>query len=448
MANEHRNLRARVPLLLLLGTLLLLPLLWGWLTRPTRSLLTGYQFRQVGVRADSTRWILAHQNAKAVLLFNPADTSQGWQRRELGVAAAGAQHLALDWGGKALLVGSNGAVQVYDSLLQPIPALDTTLTSWPRQMRPKMPQLPKQPGPLPAQLVVADPTGNCAVIVGMHGEVYATGDGGRFWNRWNYPGASARSDTDTVRAAVYAGLQPYINTSWTSSVEPNSRFPSFYLATAQGYYTLYLYQGYLDSEVRISAPGESFTQWKAALPATVAWCGIAAKNNLLAIDRRGNWASIDTAGTDEGAGEFFRRTVSVMPLDSNGNFLGVGSEELFQHRVVGFTTSKKQRVSIGAPQPARIPKPTAAARKATSRASAKQTKTTTPVRNPTKKASATKKTPRPPLEVIYTQPQEPAPKQQEQPVPAKQSDYPVYQQQQQTNKEPSPKPGQDKPRPQ
>jgi hypothetical protein len=117
----HEYLRTWRWWLGLLGLLLL-----GWVVRlvatyPTRTPLAGYRYRQVGVQAGKPRlwWVLAYRGSRAELLFS-TDTSRGWQRHELGVDSSQARALALDWGGRALLVGDSGAVRMYDSLLRPI----------------------------------------------------------------------------------------------------------------------------------------------------------------------------------------------------------------------------------------------------------------------------------------------------------------------------------------
>jgi hypothetical protein len=158
LAKKHQRLGWQVPWLLGGGALLVLALLYTWLAQPSRALLAGYRFRQVGVRADGTRWLLAYHEGQAEILFCPADTSQGWQRHALGVDSVEARAMALDWGGKALLVSSADVVRVYDSLLRPVDSL--------RRVLPPPPNDSSQQPRLSAtqrQSIVADRTGKASV---------------------------------------------------------------------------------------------------------------------------------------------------------------------------------------------------------------------------------------------------------------------------------------------
>lgn len=163
LIERHRQLRAQLRWLLPVGAALLLLLIYQLAAYPERAALTGYRYQQVGVQPDSTWWILAYRNGKAEILFS-RDTAQGWQRRELGVDSAEARSLALNWGGKAILVGDGGAVRVYDSLFRPIDSV----------------RHPLGKGFL-ARWVAADNSGLLAAAIGDSAKAFYSADGGRQW---------------------------------------------------------------------------------------------------------------------------------------------------------------------------------------------------------------------------------------------------------------------------
>ncbi|MBC6611903.1 hypothetical protein H8B15_13295 [Hymenobacter sp. BT507] len=328
---EHDRLRRRVPWLLGVGTLLLvllLPaLLYQELRRPQarRAPLVGYRFRQVGVRPGTLRWILAYRPAdgQAELLFQPADTSHGWQHHALGVDSARARAIALDWGGKVLLVGDNGTVQVYDSLLRPVEALPRALPPPPTDPA-QQPQLVSRQRPS----VVVDKRGQVAVVITEAGQVYRTNNGGRDWVRRPLPVLPASFPASALSIA----REPIETGVYVSS---DSAFAQFRFVTRQGAYHIFIPTADTTNREFIdeSAQNGFFYPWHTPLRASAVWCGLGATGSLLAVDRLGNWVGHDTSGTDIGARAFFRNITSAAQLDSTGAFLGVSPTQLFQQSV-------------------------------------------------------------------------------------------------------------------
>lgn len=165
----HRRLRAQLRWLLPIGAALLLLLIYQLATLPKRAALTGYRYQQVGVQPDSTWWILAYRDGKAEILFS-RDTARGWQRHALGLDSSQARALALNWGGKALLVGDGGAVRMYDAQFQ---LLDSVQHPFGRQ--------------LDAHWVAVNKDGQRAVVIGDSGQMQRTVNGGTSWMRTGSP---------------------------------------------------------------------------------------------------------------------------------------------------------------------------------------------------------------------------------------------------------------------
>ena len=199
LVERHQQLRARLRWLLPAGGLLLLLLAYQLATYPTRAALGGYRYQQVGVQPDSTWWILAYRAGKAEILFS-RDTAQGWQRRELGVDSAQARSLALNWDGKALLVGEGGAVRVYDSLFEKTAAIPPSIS---RRFQ--------------GRWVGADKTGRRAIIIGDSGKAEISHNGGYTWqsavlkseNPGNWPGHAVLVD-DKLYVSSYNYCDSYV----------------------------------------------------------------------------------------------------------------------------------------------------------------------------------------------------------------------------------------------
>lgn len=325
LADRHRQLRVQVRWLLPVGAALLLVLAALGLVHPSRVALAGYRFGQVGVQADTTWWVLAARDNKAELLFRAGDTSRGWRPHALGVPAGEARQLALDWGGKALLLGNSGTVRVYDAQFRLVDSLQK-LNSWAkRQPQGKGAFSVARAGPLRARAVLVDRAGRCAVVIGNKGQVYFTNNGGQSWTNWREPGNEPAADS-TVQAGAYVGQ--------------GSRLAStrFCLAAPAGYYTLDIDESESDKVLDFSS---YFTNWAARLKDTIAWCGIGPAGLPWAVDRRGNWARQDTAGRAAAdVGTFLASTVAMAPLGGSGNFLGVGPQGLFSQRMASFLLPK------------------------------------------------------------------------------------------------------------
>lgn len=160
---QHQRLRARLRWLLPVGGGLLLLLAYQLATYPERAALSGYRYQQVGVQPDSTWWILAYRAGKAEILFS-RDTARGWQRRALGVDSGQARSLALNWAGKALLVGNGGAVRVYDSLFRPLDSVRYPVGQ-----------------AFAGRWVAVDNSGQRALIIGDSGTALLSTNGGKSW---------------------------------------------------------------------------------------------------------------------------------------------------------------------------------------------------------------------------------------------------------------------------
>jgi len=182
LIDQHRRLRARLRWVLLVGAALLLLLIYQLATYPERAALRGYRYQQVGVQPDSTWWILAYRDGKAEILFS-RDTARGWQRHELGVDSSQARSLALNWGGKALLVGDGGAVRVYDAQFR---LLDSVRHPFGQQ--------------LDARWVATNADGQRAVVIGGSGQMQRTVDGGASWMQVDTLGGLV---LDTLRSSRY-----------------------------------------------------------------------------------------------------------------------------------------------------------------------------------------------------------------------------------------------------
>ena len=333
LAQQHRRLRTWVRVLLGVGAVLLLVLIYYALNRPSRVMLSGYRFRQVGVRVDKSRWILAYRDGKAEVLFQPADTTKGWQRHALGVDTAEARALALDWGGKALLVGDDGVVRVYDSLLRPMDSLQKTLRTWPSEQSRRKGYLPGSQPPLQGRMIAGDKSGRYAVIIGKNGQAFLTQDGGKNWEVWAWPAEMFPTDTLGTVALI-------------SSDQLRT---SFLAGSRQRYFTLAL--GNVASSNGVSS---TTGKWAQPLPVAIVLAGLDIAGAYWAADRLGNWVRRDTSGTNAGARFFFSETQSVVLLDSTSHFLGISPTQLFQHQIAEFqATRKRQPSSVADKKPAK-----------------------------------------------------------------------------------------------
>ena len=292
LAAKHKSLRSYLTWLLPTGALLL-----GWLayllfSAPNRTTLDGYRFRQVGVQPDSTVWILAYRtdNGQAEVLFS-RDTAAGWQRHTLGVDSSEARALALNWGGKALLLGDT-TVRVFNDSL--------------KQVGPIVYPFERGQG-IEGRWLALDTDGGRAVVAGQQGEVYAITKRGSPWKHV----LLTEGGKSALQAVNYAGTEP----GTLLSVR-------FGLISRRGFIYLTMY----DVTGTISS---SYTIWHSYLPAPVAWCGHGAGDPLVAYDRQGNWTTATGSGQDAEAGRFFGSVRSAVRIGQTNHFLGVSATRLF-----------------------------------------------------------------------------------------------------------------------
>ncbi|MDQ2769513.1 MAG: hypothetical protein M3Y54_03320 [Bacteroidota bacterium] len=301
LAGAHLRLQSRLTWLLPLGVALLGWLAWAlydYAYRP-RTTLDGYSLRQVGVRADSSWWILAYRidNGQAEVL-STRDTLAGWQHHPLGVDSAQARALALDWGRQALLLGDTTVRILNDSLQQVGPVL-----------------YPFERGQgIRGRWLAADPAGGRAVVASGNGAVYATTRGG---TSWEHVPLKAGGDF-ALQGVTYAGTEP--------GADPLA--VRFGLISRRGYVYLTVYDITLDHSLAIA---QTYTRWgsKYPLPFPVAWCGHGPGDPLIAYDQKGNWVTARDSGQDAEAGRFFGSVRSAARLGHSGQFMGVSATRLY-----------------------------------------------------------------------------------------------------------------------
>ena len=341
----HEYLRTWRWWLGLLGLLLL-----GWIVRlvaayPTRTPLAGYRYRQVGVQAGKPRlwWVLAYRGSRAELLFS-TDTSRGWQRHELGVDSSQARGLALDWGGRALLVGDSGAVRVYDSLFRPIGPARKLENKWSK-----------------VRWLAADGTGQRAEVSGDNKQIKRTSDGGKTWDEGGHVDELDRSFFDSQRQIDYVAFKDNYLSLTSRPVDKDSTFADL-------------------------------PNWYRPLRYPIVGLGLNPSGDLLAVDQRGTW--VTKSRVDSTSNKFTGRLLGAAWVpDSAGKFLAITATQIFWGKI------SKQLLAPASPAPpaasASKPaanKPQASALAATVPKKARPKPATQPVRRP-QKSPASRQTP-------------------------------------------------------